>query len=245
MLISNTHQRKSSTLRLGGGRVQGQGMGLFYWMSRLSGRFAFLCTMRTHVLHAERNKLSSGYVLALTHLSHLEPMCACVLNKRPIDWMTRKEFFKYRGVARYLEMCNAFRVNRQGIPVSAVRTAIERAWRGRVIGICPEGGVASGARSALRGGAIKRGCCSVAIRAEVPIVPCVMLGTDKLNRVGPWLPFKRAEIWVAYGEAIAPPAGVRSTRATRRALAERLSEAYQALYAELRETYGIEDASVP
>src|SRR3954471_17439539 len=101
-------------------------MDLLYRISRVGGRFTFLCTMRAHVLHAQRAEREGGYVLALTHLSHLEPMCASILSPRPIDWMTRKEFFKFRPVAWFLRGCNAFLVNRQGIPVSAVRTAIER-----------------------------------------------------------------------------------------------------------------------
>ena len=220
-------------------------MDLLYRISRLGGRFTFFCTMRAHVLNAEHAERDGGYVLALTHLSHLEPMCASILSRRRIDWMTRKEFFKYRLVATYLKACHAFLVNRQGIPVSAVREAIRRARDGRAVGICPEGGVAQGARAAIRGGAIKRGCCTVSLRAGVPIVPCVMLGTDKLNRVAPWLPFKRAQVWVAYGEAIYPPAGMRSTRASREALAARLAASYRELYGELRAAYGICDSDVP
>jgi 1-acyl-sn-glycerol-3-phosphate acyltransferase len=220
-------------------------MGVFYRVSRVLGRFAFFCTMRTHILGEERAAVTGGYILALTHLSHLEPMAACILSRRPIDWMTRKEFFKYRPVAWYLNMCNAFRVNRQGIPVAAIRAAIVRARSGRVVGICPEGGVAHGAQAAVRGGAIKRGCCSVSLRSGAPIVPCVMLGTHELNRVGPWLPFKRAEIWVAYGEAIYPPAGLRSTRAIRHAMSQRLAQAYRSLYHQLCTTYGLSDAWVP
>src|SRR4051812_18944368 len=220
-------------------------MDLLYRISRVAGRFTFFCTMRAHVLNAQRAEREGGYVLALTHLSHLEPMCASILSQRRIDWMTRKEFFKYRMVSAYLRACNAFLVNRQGIPVSAVREAIERARIGRAVGICPEGGVAQGPRAAIRGGAIKKGCCTVALRAGVPIVPCVMLGTDKLNHVGPWLPFKRAEIWVAYGEPIDPPARAKSTRASRDLLAARLMSSYRQLYAELRQHYGICDSMVP
>jgi 1-acyl-sn-glycerol-3-phosphate acyltransferase len=69
-----------------------------------------------------------------------------------------------------------------------------------------------------------------------------MLGTDKLNAVGPWLPFKRAHIWVAYGEPIHPPAGARSNRATRAAMAAEVSAAYVRLYAELLRRYGLSDA---
>jgi 1-acyl-sn-glycerol-3-phosphate acyltransferase len=220
-------------------------MDLLYRISRLAGRFTFLCTMRAHVLNAQRAERDGGYVLALTHLSHLEPMCASILSQRRIDWMTRKEFFKYKLIAAYLRACNAFRVDRQGIPVSAIRVAIDRARQGRAVGICPEGGVTQGARAAFRGGAIKKGCCTVALRAGVPIVPCVMLGTDKLNRIGPWLPFKHAQIWVAYGEPIYPPAGSKSTRASREALSALLVASYISLYAELREHYGISDTTVP
>src|SRR5258706_7122027 len=220
-------------------------MDLLYRISRLAGRFAFLCTMRAHVVNAQVAEREGGYILAVTHLSHLEPMCASVLSQRRIDWMTRKEFFKYRPITAYLRACNAFLVNRQGIPVSTIRTAIERARRGRAVGICPEGGVTQGPAAAIRGGAIRRGCCSVALRSGVPIVPCVMLGTDKLNRVGPWLPFKPADIWVAYRAPIYPPAGVKSTRASREALATALVAAFGQLYAELREHYGISDSSVP
>ncbi len=220
-------------------------MDLLYRISRLAGRFAFLCTMRAHVINAREAERKGGYVLAVTHLSHLEPMCASVLCQRRIDWMTRKEFFKYPPIAAYLRACNAFLVNRQGIPVSSIRTAIQRARQGRAVGICPEGGVTQGPAATIRGGRIKRGCCSVALRSGVPIIPCVMLGTDKLNRVGPWLPFKRAEIWVAYGPPIYPPAGLKSTRASRDALAATLVAAFGQLYAELRERYGISDSTVP
>jgi 1-acyl-sn-glycerol-3-phosphate acyltransferase len=113
------------------------------------------------------------------------------------------------------------------------------------VGICPEGGVTHGAQAAIRGGVIKKGCCTVALRAGVPIVPCVMLGTDKLNRVGPWLPFKRAQIWVAYGEPIFPPAGLKSTRASREALSEMLVSSFMHLYAELRQHDGICDSTIP
>src|SRR4051812_3103149 len=149
-------------------------MDLLYRITRVGGRFTFFCTMRAHVLNGERAEREGGYILALTHLSHLEPMCASILSQRRIDWMTRKEFFKYRVVAAYLRACNAFLVDRQGIPVSSVRVAIQRARNGRAVGICPEGGVTQGARAAFRGGAIKKGCCTVALHAGVPIIPCLM-----------------------------------------------------------------------
>ena len=209
-----------------------------------SGRFIFFCTMRSHLLRPHLAERPGGYILALTHLGHLDPFCSSVIVKRPIRWMARKEFFKYRVFAWLLRGVGAFSVNRQGIPVSAIRRAIEHARQGEVVGICPEGGRAQGPNAAFRGGRIKKGVCSVAIRSGVPVVPCVMLGTPLLSTVSPWLPVKRARIWVAYGDPLEPPTG-KSTRAKREALREQLSAAYIKLYHEMRAQFGVPDAAVP
>jgi 1-acyl-sn-glycerol-3-phosphate acyltransferase len=66
-----------------------------------------------------------------------------------------------------------------------------------------------------------------------------MLGTEKLNAIGPWLPMLQAKIWVAYGRPIYPPAGVKSTRASRRELSERLAIAYRELYGRLCSQFGL------
>jgi 1-acyl-sn-glycerol-3-phosphate acyltransferase len=208
------------------------------------GRFAFGCTMRLHQIRPDvPERQCGGYVLALTHLGNIDPFCSSVLVRRPIRWMARREFFRYRPCAWLLRRVGAFSVDRQGIPVSAIRHAIRMAQDGHVVGICPEGGRTRGPSAAFRGGQIKRGVCSVAIRSGVPVVPCVMLGTPQLNRVAPWIPPKRARLWVAYGEPLSPPTG-KSTRQARDQLRDQLSAAYVKLYDELRACYGLEDAAV-
>jgi 1-acyl-sn-glycerol-3-phosphate acyltransferase len=217
---------------------------LLYNAARAVGRFIFTCTMRLHLIRPHVAERDGGYVLALTHLGNLDPFCSSVLVGRPIRWMARREFFQLPPIAWILRRVGAFSVNRQGVPVSAIRHAISIARQGEIVGICPEGGRTRGAEAAVRGGRIRRGVCSVAIRSRVPVVPCVMLGTPQLNRVGPWLPAKRARLWVAYGEPVLPPSD-KSTRATRDALRDQLSAAYVRLYDELRARFGVEDAAVP
>ena len=116
---------------------------------------------------------TGGYILAVSHISHLEPFIATSLVKRKIDWMARVEFYRWRIFRPFLRAFDTFPVNRFGVPVSSIRTAINRAKSGRVVGIFPEGGVVQGKDSACRGGPIKRGACLVAMRANVPIVPPV------------------------------------------------------------------------
>ena len=215
-----------------------------YAAGKLVARGIFVCTMRVRQLRPEIAERSGGYVLALTHQGHLDPFCSATLIRRPMRWLTRKEFYKYRPLAWLLDRMGSIKVNRQGISVGAIRRAVELARQGEVIGICPEGGTVCGGEAVFRGGAIKRGVCSIAIRARVPIVPCVMLGTHALSRVKPWLPFKHGRLWVAYGPPIEPPKS-KSTRATRAALAKELSDAFTKLYRDANETFGFDDKDWP
>jgi 1-acyl-sn-glycerol-3-phosphate acyltransferase len=77
------------------------------------------------------------------------------------------------------------------------------------------------------------------MRADVPIVPCVLLGTHELNFVEPWLPFRRATLWVAFGDPIEPVRDAASHKAGRAVMAERLTDAFRSLYRELCERYNI------
>lgn len=215
---------------------------LTYRLCHLGGRFTFLCTMNLRLLRAPP-PIDGPYVLAVTHLSHVEPFLVSTVHRRPIDWVARSEFYAHRPLAFMLRKLNAIKVNRRGVPVRMVRTAMDRLAAGRVVGIFPEGGVSRGDASVCVGGPIKYGGCLIACRANVPIVPCVVVGSHELNRVGPWLPFTRAHVWMAFGDPIVPPADAGPTvvarRATYRALGDRLKSAFVDLYSEVCRTYGL------
>src|SRR5689334_7812348 len=113
-------------------------MSPLYRLGHWIGRFIFFRTMHSEVINALAVRRTTGYVLAVTHVSHLEPMCLSILNHRPIDRITRKEFFRFRAIGWLLYALGAIKINRQGIPVSSIREVIARARAGRTIGICPE-----------------------------------------------------------------------------------------------------------
>lgn len=217
---------------------------LNYKIGHVFGRFVFFCTMNARVVRREAVDQPGGFVLACTHLSHVDPACVSVVANRRIDWMSRLEFYQYRLGAAFMWAIGAFPVDRFGVPVSSIRTAIARASQGRIVGIFPEGRVSRGGDSICRGGPFRKGACVVALRAGVPIVPCVTLGTHKLNTVGPWLPFRRAHIWMIFGRPIQPPQGL-ARRAARDALARELQREFVSLYKELRDTHGIDDREIP
>lgn len=158
--------------------------------------------------------------------------------------MARIEFYRRKWTRLVLSAVHAFPVNRQGVPVSAIKTAIERLKAGEVVGVFPEGEIKAADESVLRGAPIKRGVCLLAALADCPVLPCVILGTDKLNEVDPWLPARRGRIWIACGEFIEPVRGP-DKHAARAEMAVKIEAALVELYARLRREYGLEDSILP
>ena len=201
-------------------------------------------TMNVEVVRPEAAEREGGYVLACTHLSHLDPICMGVLIRRKVDWMARLEFFRRRLIAAYLWSIDSFPVNRFGVTARAIRTAIGRARAGRVVGIFPEGGVVKGPATVCRGGPIKKGACVIAQRAGVPIIPCVVLGTHRLNHPLPWIPYRRGNLWVIFGHPIEPRPGP-SRRESRFEMADELRQQFQSLADELRTRFDLPEDEVP
>ncbi len=220
-------------------------MDRIYRACHAAGRFTLFCTMRLHLIRPEAARTPGPFILACTHLSHLEPFLSSVLVPRPVDWVTRVEFFKYRPVARFLRLINAYEVRRFGVPVSAIRTSIRRLERGRIVGICPEGGVVRGTDSCLRGGPLKKGACLIAYRTGAPVLPCAIIGADKLNAVGPWLPFRRGRLWIAFGPRLIHAPKHLDKRRAREHMARELQAEYVKLFDELKSTFAIDEKSVP
>src|ERR1700678_774831 len=106
-----------------------------------------------------------GYLLACSHVSHLDPFCLGGVPPRRGGGMGRVEFFRKGWAVALMRTAHAFPVNRQGVPVRAIRTALARLARGEVVGMFPEGEIKTGSASALRGAPIKRGVCLLAARS--------------------------------------------------------------------------------
>ncbi len=159
--------------------------------------------------------------------------------------MARVEFYRWWWGAAVLRLGGAFPVDRFGNSLPAVRKAVALARTGEVVGMFPEGGVAHGARSAMRAGPIKHGVCTIAVAARLPIVPVVVLGTHTLNRLAAWVPFRRGRVWVAFGREVLPARGSGSRRADRRETAGRLEAEFVRTYNDLLERTGLRDTDVP
>ena len=219
-----------------------------YGLARAAGKVAFWGSVDLSVAGRENVPATGGCIIVCTHISHVEPACVSVVLSRKVDWMAREEFYRFRPFAWVLRLMDAFSVDRFGVPVSAIRTAVARAQMGRMVGIFPEGGLVRGSAFVCRGGPIKGGAFLVQQLAGVPMVPCVVLGTQTLTNVKIWIPFKRAKVQVAFGSPIAPPPPTPrgpQRREQRAEMTATLQAAMALLYAQLRQEHGISDADVP
>ena len=193
--------------------------------------------MRRIELNRERGRVPGGMILAMNHLGNVDPFVMSCLYHRQIHWLARIEFYRFLVFKWFLDSTGNIPINRTGVPIKAIRRAIAWLGQGSIVGIFPEGGVAVAKMSMLFGGPFKRGACTIALRSGAPIVPVVMVGTQMMNAVKPWLPFRRARLYVNYGEPIFPGKldGRASHRRMRLELAKQLAAAYVKMFQELEQ----------
>src|SRR5690606_37265063 len=97
----------------------------------------------------------------------------------------------------------AFPVRREEADVRAMRSALARLRNDQVVGLFPEGR----RREAESPTELKGGASYLALRAQVPVIPVRIEGTDRaLPRKGRWI--RPAKVRIYFGEPIQKiPAG--------------------------------------
>ena len=217
---------------------------LAYAAGRLFVRILFACVARVHVLRRENGDRVGGFLLAANHISHFDPFLISLVVRRKIDWMTMAEFFRPRVLGFLLRAIDAFPAERDRGDRKTIRTAISRLKDGRVVGLFPEGGIRDGLRSVLEGAPLRPGAATLAHIAGVPILPCVILGSDRLYSSKQWLLLRRTPIWIVFGTAISHFPELQRSEARERIESE-LAAAFKNLYAELREKFRLTTDDLP
>ena len=187
---------------------------------------------------------AGGVLLAVSHVSHLDPVVVSEQVGRRIGWMSRGEFFRHGLMRPVLRWLGAFPVLRGAYARPTLRESLRRLNDGEIVGIFPEGEIMQGAESVMRGGRIRQGVCWLALRAGCPIIPIVVLGTERLNQVKVWLPLKQGRLYMMVGAAISA-GSASSGRKERKALAAQLEAAFRQIYAELRTVESLPESILP
>ena len=207
-------------------------------------KLLFGSVARVYVLRRGNPNRAGGFLLASNHISHFDPFIISSVVRRKIDWMAMAEFFPLPLLGFFLRAVDAFPAERNRADRKTIRTAIDRLKHGRIVGLFPEGGIRDGARSLLEGAALRPGASTLAHIAGVPILPCVIVGSDRLYSKKRWLPLRRTPIWIAFGNPILHfPDHEKS--AARACIERELASAFKLLYTELRETFSLTPDDLP
>jgi 1-acyl-sn-glycerol-3-phosphate acyltransferase len=151
--------------------------------------------LRHRATGVENVPRSGGFVLAANHWSNVDPWpLAIPFYPRFFRFMAKAELFWF-PLGAIIRAGGAFKVRRGEQDEEALATAVQLAREGAAVVMFPEGtrrqkGVRKRHEARWRSGAAR-----IALRAEVPLVPAGISGTNRLARLGP--------LRVAYGVPIA------------------------------------------
>lgn len=146
-------------------------------------------------------------VLAANHRSFMDSVFLALVVDRPVSFLAKAEYFDQRRTAWILRSTGQIPL-RRGSPAGA-RQALDAAGavlgRGGIVGVYPEG-------TRSRDGRLHRGHLGparLAARADAPIVPVGLIGTDHVQAPGQRLPRVAKGVTIRFGfpMRLDPPSG--------------------------------------
>ena len=140
----------------------------------------------------------SAIVIA-NHRSPLDPILIWVgvTNRRPLEYLTAREYFGIPGLQFIFEATRAIPVGRDGRDMTATRTALRRLKEGCYLGVFPEGRLNTGP-GLLPG---DTGIAWLALHSQAPVYPLFIhnspQGTTMVNSA-----YKFRHVRISYGDAV-------------------------------------------
>ena len=179
----------------------------------------FLIRLRGH----EHVPKEGPVILASNHRSNMDPVLLASAVKRPLSFMAKAELF-VGPLGWIMRWIGQFPVRRGGIDREALRRMDAVLARGSMLGLFPEGTRGDG-----RFSAVHPGLAYIVVRQHCPVLPVVIIGTERVRRRFGWLPFA-SPVRIVIGPAIDLPPST-GDRAGRRAASEVLRQRLQAFLA--------------
>ncbi|MEM6447721.1 MAG: lysophospholipid acyltransferase family protein [Cyanobacteria bacterium P01_D01_bin.123] len=144
---------------------------------------------------------SGPAILVSNHASNFDPPFISNCAGRPVAYMAKEELFRIPILKQAIQIYGAYPVKRGGMvrqSLDAAQRALDRGW---LVGIFP-----NGTRTA--DGRIHKpqlGAAAIAAKAQVPLIPMSLWGSEAIQPQGKRFPQAGCPITVRIGLPIAPP----------------------------------------
>lgn len=209
----------------------------FYRTVRFLGRHVFWLSGSPVVIGAEGVPAAGPCIIAATHQSPYDVAVLIAHTRRMLDFVSIVEAFRNPLVAWFYGSLNAFPLDRSRPDAKTVRIILNRLERGRTVVMFPEGGLRRGLDSVVHSRRIRPGIGRIALLADAPIVPCVLIGTGAYSKFTSWLPLRRTRYGVMLGPPLAPTGSPEGLEA-------RLVDSFVAIHQDLSRKMGRDSGAV-
>jgi 1-acyl-sn-glycerol-3-phosphate acyltransferase len=154
-------------------------------------------TCRITYLGLENIPLEGGVIIATNHNSRMDSLLLFITpNRKDITALVADKYQKYPLFKWILVTAGIIWLDRENADFGALRAAVEVLKQGVALGIAPEGTRSKNAQ--LQEG--KPGTALVALRANVPIVPVGITGSE--NIFTKIFTFQRPKVTIRFGKPI-------------------------------------------
>ena len=162
-----------------------------------------LWSIKYHGLENIPAKDSFAYILASNHQAYFDPAWIGAPIKQKMSFMAWGDAFEWKGVGPMIRFLGAFPVELGGAKaLASIKNALRTLKAGSVLVIFPEGERSFGDGKMLE---FKEGVASIAIRAQVPILPVTINGGNRVWAQGQTRPHFFTPVEITYHPLIYPP----------------------------------------
>lgn len=154
----------------------------------------------THLFGVENIPAEGGLLLCTNHMSRLDiPVLFRTPNRPKLTALVTTKYLKYPLLRWFIITAEGIWLDRDTADFGAIRKAVQKLDEGFAVGISPEGTRSSTAQLLEA----KPGAAMLALRAQVPILPVALVGTE--TGVNELRHLRKPHIKVFYGKVIQTP----------------------------------------
>jgi len=148
------------------------------WYSLLRGLaiIIFKVFFAVKIRGKENVPLKGGTILASNHLSYFDPIVLGLLTPRKINFMAKEELFENFLFRLSITKLGAFPVKRERVDKTVYQKVLDLLKKGELLVLFPEGTRSWEGKL----GHLQQGTVKIALRANVPLVPVIIRGTEKV-----------------------------------------------------------------